>query len=102
MPIKTNRDIMQKAAETRVQVLTLPGVYELLTGEVSVSRLRPIRVEDLLRREPVEIDRAQVETLIHDRCVLVTGGGGSIGSEICRQVARCGPARLIVLGPANV
>ena len=95
---QTIRDIMQKAAETRVQVLTLPGVYELLTGEVSVSRLRPIRVEDLLRREPVEIDRAQVETLIHDRCVLVTGGGGSIGSEICRQVARCGPARLIVLG----
>ncbi|MHB1317366.1 MAG: polysaccharide biosynthesis protein [Anaerolineae bacterium] len=94
----TIRRIATRAAEAGIPVLTLPGVYQLIAGDVSVSRLRSVRVEDLLRREPVEIDREQVTTLIRDRRVLVTGGGGSIGSELCRQVASCNPALLIVLG----
>ncbi|NLT74348.1 MAG: polysaccharide biosynthesis protein [Chloroflexi bacterium] len=92
------RRITALAAEARLPVLTLPGVYELISGDVSISRLRSVRVEDLLRREPVEIDRSQVQALLRDRTVLVTGGGGSIGSEICRQVAACQPARLVILG----
>ncbi|MFO7697369.1 MAG: nucleoside-diphosphate sugar epimerase/dehydratase [Anaerolineae bacterium] len=94
----TLRRIASRAAEAGIPVLTLPGVYELIAGDVSISRLRSISVEDLLRREPVEIDREQVLRLIRGRRVLVTGGGGSIGSELCRQVASCNPDRLIALG----
>ncbi len=92
------RQIASKAAEADLPVLTLPGVYELISGDVSVSRLRSISVEDLLRRETVEIDREQVEKMLRGRRVLVTGGGGSIGSELCRQVAACNPEQLIILG----
>lgn len=81
-----------------VQVLILPGMSELISGRVSIDRLRPVRVEDLLRREPVHIDQTKVQALLGGRSVLVTGGGGSIGSEICRQVASFRPSRLIVLG----
>ena len=92
------RKIADRAAEADLPVLTLPGVYELISGQVSVSRLRSISVQDLLRREPVEIDREQVERMLCGRRVLITGGGGSIGSELCRQVASCSPAQLIILG----
>lgn len=92
------RKIADRAAEADLPVLTLPGVYELISGQVSVSRLRSISVQDLLRREPVEIDREQVEQMLCGRRVLITGGGGSIGSELCRQVASCSPAQLIILG----
>jgi len=74
------RKIADRAAEADLPVLTLPGVYELISGQVSVSRLRSISVQDLLRREPVEIDREQVEQMLCGRRVLITGGGGSIGS----------------------
>ncbi|MGB4872412.1 MAG: nucleoside-diphosphate sugar epimerase/dehydratase, partial [Candidatus Promineifilaceae bacterium] len=72
--------------------------YELLDGAVSVKQLREVQIEDLLRREPVQTDVAAVQALLAGKRVLVTGGGGSIGSELCRQVWRCGPAQLILLG----
>jgi FlaA1/EpsC-like NDP-sugar epimerase len=77
---------------------TVPGLYELLSGRKSVSALRKIEIEDLLRREPVRTDLERVRTLAADKTVLVTGAGGSIGSELCRQIATLGPKRLIVVG----
>ena len=70
-----------------MQARIIPGMYELLGGSVSVSQLREVQIEDLLRREPVQTDAAQVAALVRGKRVLVTGAGGSIGSELCRQIA---------------
>ena len=78
-------------ADGKVPVKVIPGVYEVLSGEVSVSRLREVRIEHLLRRSPVAVDLHPVRAYVEGRTVLVTGAGGSIGSEIVRQVAGCGP-----------
>ncbi len=77
---------------------TMPGIYELLGGKVNVNRLREVDITDLLRREPTRIMDEQVGRTINNRVVLVTGAGGSIGSELCRQIARWAPAELILLG----
>lgn len=95
---KIVREIVHVCEETGVAVKTIPGLYELLDGAVSVNQLRNIDIEDLLRREPVQIDHTAVVNLLKDRRVLVSGGGGSIGSELCRQVLRCRPSELVLLG----
>jgi FlaA1/EpsC-like NDP-sugar epimerase len=77
---------------------TMPGIYELLGGKVSVNRLREVDISDLLRREPASIDDKAVGRTLADKRVLVTGAGGSIGLELCRQVSRWKPSELIVLG----
>lgn len=77
---------------------TMPGIYELLGGKVSVSRLREVDITDLLRRDPAQINDQLVGASLGGRTVLVTGAGGSIGRELCRQIARWGPAELILLG----
>lgn len=77
---------------------TMPGIYELLGGKVSVSRLRDVDITDLLRREPTRIRDEEIGETINGRVVLVTGAGGSIGRELCRQIARWGPAELLMLG----
>jgi len=77
---------------------TMPGIYELLGGKVSVSRLREVDIADLLRREPVHIQEERISKEFSGRVVLVTGAGGSIGRELCRQIARWGPSELILLG----
>ncbi len=77
---------------------TMPGLYELIGGKVSVSRLREVDITDLLRREPARIDDRLVGSSLLGKRVLVTGAGGSIGRELCRQVARWGPAELVLLG----
>lgn len=77
---------------------TMPGIYELLGGKVSVSRLREVEISDLLRREPAHIEEQPVGATLSNRIVLVSGAGGSIGRELCRQIARWGPAELIMLG----
>lgn len=77
---------------------TMPGIYELLGGKVSVSRLREVDIADLLRREPTRMRDEEIGETINGRVVLVTGAGGSIGRELCRQVARWGPAELLLLG----
>jgi FlaA1/EpsC-like NDP-sugar epimerase len=77
---------------------TMPGIYELLGGKVSVSRLREVDITDLLRREPARINNELVGASLGGRVVLVTGAGGSIGRELCRQIARWGPAELLLLG----
>jgi FlaA1/EpsC-like NDP-sugar epimerase len=77
---------------------TMPGIYELLGGKVSVSRLREVDISDLLRREPLQVNEGVVGEALSGRVVLVTGAGGSIGRELCRQIARWGPKLLILLG----
>ena len=77
---------------------TMPGIFELLGGKVNVSRLREVDITDLLRREPARIDDKLIGASLSGKRVLVTGAGGSIGSEISRQVARWGPAELVLLG----
>jgi len=77
---------------------TMPGIYELLGGKVSVSRLREVDITDLLRRQPTRIKEEWIGEVLADKIVLVTGAGGSIGRELCRQIARYNPAELIMLG----
>ncbi|HMD89721.1 MAG TPA: nucleoside-diphosphate sugar epimerase/dehydratase [Anaerolineaceae bacterium] len=77
---------------------TMPGIYELLGGKVSVSRLREVDITDLLRREPARIQDERVGSILSGKVVLVTGAGGSIGRELCRQTLRWGPSELILLG----
>ena len=95
---KVIREIVDICEHAEVQTQIMPGMYELLDGTVSVNHLRNVEIEDLLRRAPVETDIERVAALIRGKRVLVTGGGGSIGSELCRQIRRCRPAELIVLG----
>ncbi len=84
--------------EGNVPVKTLPGLYELISGENDLAtQLRPVQVEDVLGREPVEVDFDEISAYLRDETVLVTGAGGSIGSELCRQAVRAGAARLILL-----
>ena len=84
--------------EAQVPVKTLPGIYDLISGDVDLAgQIRPVQVEDVLGREPVEVDLAAVSSYIADATVLVTGAGGSIGSELCRQIARIGCKRLILV-----
>lgn len=77
---------------------TMPGIYELIGGKVSVNRLREVDITDLLRREPVRVNDEAVGAALKDKRVLVTGAGGSIGRELCRQIARRSPAQLVLLG----
>src|SRR5439155_11738946 len=81
-----------------VPVKTLPGLYELISGDLNLTgQIRPVQVEDVLGREQVEVDFEQVASYLKEHTVLVTGAGGSIGAELCRQIARVGPARLILV-----
>jgi FlaA1/EpsC-like NDP-sugar epimerase len=89
------RALLEQAAGTGLHVLTVPSADELLTGR-EVSRVREIEPEDLLGREPVQLDEAGIGEVLRGKVVLVTGAGGSIGSELCRQVARYAPARLVL------
>jgi FlaA1/EpsC-like NDP-sugar epimerase len=91
------RRAVELAGETGLPVLTVPSAEELRAGGASVDRVRDIEPEDLLGREPVQLDEAGIGAVLHGKTVLVTGGGGSIGSELCRQIARFGPARLVVV-----
>jgi len=91
------REALANCREAQTGVKTIPGMGELLSGKVLTSQIRSVSVEDLLGREPVRLDESVISRAISNRVVLVTGGGGSIGSELCRQVARFGPSRLIVL-----
>ena len=92
------REIVDLCRKTGVMVKTLPGVYELVDGVVHMNQLRDIEVEDLLGRDAVQLDEQEVREFLQGKVLLVTGAGGSIGSEICRQVARMHPKKLLLLG----
>ena len=91
------REILEICQKTGCKVRTLPGIYQMVNGEVSLADVKDVQVEDLLGRDPVQLDTGVVSGFLRDKTVLVTGGGGSIGSELCRQIARFGPAKLIIL-----
>lgn len=90
-------EILDICKETSCKLRSLPGMYQLVNGEVSVSKLRDVEVEDLLGRDPIEVDIDSILGYVKGKRVLVTGGGGSIGSELCRQIAAHQPALLIIL-----
>ena len=90
------RDILAICQETGCELKNLPGMYQLVNGDVSVSSLKNVSIEDLLGRDPIRVDMSNVFEFLHGKTVLVTGGGGSIGSELCRQVASHHPKRLII------
>ena len=92
------REVVRVARTAGLATHTVPGLYEILSGEKRVSALRQIEIQDLLRRDPIKTDLAQVASLVRDRVVMVTGAGGSIGSELCRQLARLEPRRLLAVG----
>ena len=90
------RDLMSICNETDCEIKNLPGMYQFFTGQLTANALREVSIEDLLGREPVKPDMEEVFAFINGKTVMVTGGGGSIGSELCRQIARHSPKRLII------
>ena len=91
------RKILEICKETNCKLRSLPGMYQLVNGEVNVSKLRDVEVEDLLGRDPISVDLDSILGYVQNKTVLVTGGGGSIGSELCRQIASHRPKHLIIL-----
>ncbi len=91
------RDILNICKETGCELKNLPGIYQFLTGEVRVSALKDVAVEDLLGRDPIRVNMEEIYSFIQGKKVLVTGGGGSIGSGLCRQIASHHPKQLIIL-----
>lgn len=94
---KNLRDLVEEAGKSDLVVHVVPRIGSLLEGGAKIP-LRPVRFEDLLRRESVNLDKTAIQNLVSGRVVLVTGAGGSIGSEICRQLIQFGPAKLVLLG----
>lgn len=92
------REIINECKKTKCKLKILPGLYELIDGKVTVQQLRDVDVEDLLRRDPIKLDIEEIAGYLKGKRVLITGAGGSIGSEICRQVAQIAPASLVLLG----
>ena len=90
-------DLIKEQVEDSIEVKTIPGLRDLVQGRVTTNQLRSFEIKDLLRRKPVHLDFAPVEKMIYNRSVMVVGGGGSIGQELCNQVARFNPKRLILL-----
>ena len=94
---KDRKDILEICKQTGCRLSILPGLYQLINSEVTVSALREVEIEDLLGREPVKANLPSIMSYVKDRVVFVTGGGGSIGSEICRQIARYQPKKLVII-----
>ncbi len=97
VPPQELSEILNICNSTGVHTKTLPGVYQFVTGEASLANVRDVQVEDLLGRAPVQLNTAVVDGFLSGKTVLVTGGGGSIGSELCRQIAARSPKKLIIL-----
>jgi FlaA1/EpsC-like NDP-sugar epimerase len=97
-PGKVIRGIVEMAKSVDVEFQIMPGLYELISGKFNISQLREVDVQDLLRRDHVQLDYRSISDYIREKVVLVTGAGGSIGSEIVRQIIRCGPRKILLLG----
>lgn len=91
------KEILDICKETGCELKRLPGVYQLVNGDVSVAKLKEVEVNDLLGRDPVEVDISSIIGYVSGKVVLVTGGGGSIGSELCRQIAAHNPKQLVIV-----
>lgn len=97
-PGKIIREVVKICEEVQIRPRVVPSLHALVHGFSSLSQLRPVEIDDLLRREPIETDIGGVRRLLHNQRILVTGGGGSIGGELCRQILQFAPAELIILG----
>lgn len=93
---KQRKEIIEICRETGCVIKILPGIYQLLNGDVSISKLRKVEIEDLLGREPIHVNLDEIMGYVSNKIILVTGGGGSIGSELCRQIASHNPKQLII------
>ena len=93
---KARRDILTICKETGCELLSVPGIYQLVNGEVAVSNLKKVSVEDLLGRDPIRVNIDEILGYVKGKVILVTGGGGSIGSELCRQISAHQPKKLII------
>ena len=93
---RTRKDILAICSTTGCQVQVVPGIYQLVNGEINVSKLRKVDVQDLLGRDPIRVNLDEILNYISGKVVMVTGGGGSIGSELCRQIAKSNPKQLII------
>lgn len=93
---KDRKEIIEICRETKCRLKILPGIYQLLNGDVSIAKLREVEIEDLLGRESIRVNLDEILNYVSNKVVLVTGGGGSIGSELCRQIAGHKPKQLIV------
>ena len=94
--IQEKRDILNICKETGCELKSLPGIYQLANGEISLSKMKPVAVEDLLGRDPIKVNMEEIFQYLKGKVIMVTGGGGSIGSELCRQVAAHEPKELII------
>lgn len=92
------RAILEICQSAGIRTSTLPGINEVINGRVGVESIRDVKIEDLLRREPIQTDVQKVSSFIQGKKVLITGAGGSIGSELCRQVFKCRPAQIMLVG----
>jgi FlaA1/EpsC-like NDP-sugar epimerase len=91
------REIVTISQETEAKIKILPGMYDLIEENVSINHIREVQVEDLLGREPVKVDLEGISSYLHGQVILVTGAGGSIGSELCRQILKFNPKKLLLL-----
>ncbi len=98
---KEMRQILELCQASGASIRTIPGMGSLIDGKVTINQIRPVKIEDLLGREPVTLDTEEIARCINGAVVLITGAGGSIGSELCRQVCRFGPARLVLVEQAE-
>lgn len=96
-PFQERKEIYNICKKTGCKLKTLPGIYEIITGNVNISQLRDVDINDLLGRDPVQLNNKNINKYIKEKVVLVTGGGGSIGSELCRQIVKFKPEKLIIL-----
>jgi len=96
-PYSTLQEIIKQCADLPVKIKTVPGIFEILDGQVSLRALKDVDIEDLLRRPPVKHDMKPVSDYLAGQIVMVTGAGGSIGSELCRQIARMSPLKMVLL-----
>ncbi|MCH4889709.1 polysaccharide biosynthesis protein [Acidaminobacter sp. JC074] len=94
---KVVKEIMMECSKCNCKVKTVPGIHEIIDGKVSVHHIRDVNIEDLLGRDPVQLDKSGLNELINGKTIMVTGGGGSIGSEICRQLMTYEPRKLIIV-----
>lgn len=95
-PPKVMGKILKETSAAGLKILVCPGINDIVHGNVQVSKLRPIDIEDLLGREPVKLDESSISSMINGKTIMITGGGGSIGSELCRQILRFGTKKLII------
>jgi FlaA1/EpsC-like NDP-sugar epimerase len=94
--MKRKKEVLESCKELGVKMRILPGIYEIIDGRVDIKQIRDVQIEDLLGREPIKLENPQIQQYIENKVVLVTGGGGSIGSELCRQIAKYNPKTLVI------